>query len=287
MQVVIILGFILMTTGSTKSLNARQPTEPEDLAGRWVAPDGLGGEIGMNIMVTTTVPGSASDLVGVPQKLEDLEIGLYRRSGSGRTPTGFNFFTTSADGGANWDGQHLRIDQGRRVNLPAAHIDLAWNPSARVWTGSYEHAEFRNKAITLRRPAASKANLFVGTWFDGQGLMNNCLHIAHAQDGTYTGWADDILIPGHLRYANGLRPPERQREHYGQIAKVNLTAPNRVEVELRAYTAICCSHPFTAAISADGNALVGDWPAGPNQSPRPAQWTRMPGGSCIPSASHR
>ncbi len=92
--------------------------------------------------------------------------------------------------------------------------------------------------------------------------MNNCLHIAQAQDGTLTGWADDIQVPGRMHYANGLRPPERIVENYGEIAKVSARGLARIEVELRAYIAMCCSHRFAATLSSDGSSLIGEWPAG-------------------------
>jgi hypothetical protein len=271
---------------STDALSAQQLSYPEDLAGRWEAPDGQGGQIGMNILISTTVPSSARDLLGVPQKLEDFEIGLYHRSGSDVIPLGFNFFTTSGNGGATWDGRHLWIDVGRKMEFPEVHVDLAWNDAARVWTGTFERAAFRNQAITLKRPTGPQNNLFVGTWFEPDGLMNNCLHIAQAEDGTFTGWSDDIQVPGRIRYANGLQAPQRAMEHYGEIAKVNVAEPNRIQVELRAYTPICCSHPFTASISRDGNSLVGDWPAAANQAQRSARWVRVHGNSCIPAATH-
>ena len=200
-------------------------------------------------------------------------------------PLGFNFFATSSRGGATWDGQHLRMDLQQKADLPEVHVDLLWNGVDQVWTGNFERAAFKNKAATLRRPTGPQNNVFVGTWFEGSSLMNNCLHIEQAQDGTFTGWGDDIQVPGRMRYANGLRRPERTMENYGEIAKVSVSGPARITVELRAYTAMCCSHPFTATISPDGSFLVGEWPAGPNQSPRPARRVRVKGNSCRPTAS--
>lgn len=287
MRLCTALCFVLLEISSTCALSAQELFHPEELAGRWEASDGQGGQVGMNILISTTVPGSATELIGVRQTLEHFEIGLYQRSGSDVEPLGFNFFTTSVGGGATWDGRHLRIDLQRKARLPEVHVDLAWDNATRIWIGSFERATFRNQAITLKRPTQPQTNLFVGTWFERTGLMNNCLHIVQAQDGTFTGWGDDILIPGQMRYANGLRPPERAMLHYGEIAKVKVSEPDRIEVELRAYTPMCCSHPFSAVISRDGKSLVGNWPPGPNQASRPAIWARMEGESCIPAASRR
>jgi len=281
------LCFVLLGISSTLALTAYQRSYPEKLAGRWEASDGQGGVVGMNILVTATVASSTTDLVDVPQKTEDFEILVYQRSGSDVKPLGFNFFTTSPDGGAAWDGRHLRIALAQKSSSADIHVNLAWDDTARLWTGTFERGTFKRRAITLRRPVGRENSLFVGTWFESSGLMNNCLHIAQAEDGTFTGWGDDIQVPGRIRYANGIRPPERATEHYGEIAKVEVTEPDHIEVELRAYTPTCCSHPFTTAISRDGNTLVGDWPGGPNQAPRPVKWTRVQGDSCISSASHR
>lgn len=116
--------------------------------------------------------------------------------------------------------------------------------------------------------------------------MNNCLHIAQSEDGTFAAWSDDLVVPGRLRYANGIQPPERVTEHYGEIAKVKVTGTDRIEVELKAYTPMCCSLPFSAAISSNANSLVGAWLPGPMQTPRPVKWTRVQGGSCRSAVSH-
>ena len=235
----------------------------------------------MNILITTTVPGSAIDLNGIPQSLQNLEIGLYQRSSGDVGAHEFQFFSTSASGGATWDGQHLRINFERQPEHPDVHVDLAWSEGSRVWTGTFQRAAFRRKAITLRRPTGGPSSLLTGTWFDETRPGNNCLHIAEAQDGIFTAWADDIQVPGRMRYANGLRPPAQATEHYGEIAKVKVKQPDRIEVELRAYTPLCCSLPFMATLSPDGDSLLGEWIAAPNQAPRPARWTRVEGDSCL------
>jgi hypothetical protein len=286
MHIFTALCFVALGMNSTYALDGQQMAHPEDLSGRWEAPDGQSGEIGMNVLITTTVPNSTTNLNGIPQSLQDFEIGLYHRSGSDVKPFGFNFFTTSVNGGATWDGQHLRIDLQPTAELPSVHVDLAWNAAVPAWTGAFERGTFRNEAVVLKRPSGPYKRVFVGTWFESNSLMNNCLHIAESRDGTFTGWGDDIQVPGRIRYANGLRPPEQAMEHYGEIAKVKVIEPDHIEVELRAYTPVCCSHPFTATISHEGNSLLVQWPAAPNQAPRSAKWTRVQGDSCISAASY-
>ena len=270
-----------------QAIRAQQLVQPDEFAGRWEVSDGRGGYVGMNILISTTVPSTTTNLIGVPQSLQNLEIGLYHRSHSDVESSGFSFFATSQAGAATWDGRRLRIKMEQKAELPEVHVDLAWNRAAQSWTGIFRRASFRNEAITLTRSQNAHKNPFVGTWFERNALMNNCLHIYEAEDGTLTGWSDDIQIPGRTHYVNGLRPPERAMEHYGEIAKVKVSEPHRIDVELRAYTAMCCSHTFSAVISGDGESLVGNWPAGPNQASRPAIWTRVEGESCISAASHQ
>jgi hypothetical protein len=280
------LCLILFGISLPCALSAQEMSHPEHLAGRWEASDGQGGMVGMNILISTTIASSNTDLTSVLQRSESFDIGLYQRSGSDVEPFGFNFFSTSSTGGATWDGRHLRIALRQKSGLPGVLVDLLWNNADSVWTGTFERGAFQSKAITFRRPVGSQNNVLVGTWFDSAGVMNNCLHIAQAQDGTFTGWGDDIQIPDRMRYANGIRPPERTMEHYGEIAKISASGSTRIRVELRAYTPICCSHRFTAAISTDGKFLIGEWPTGPNQASHPAKWVRMQGDSCL-STSHR
>ena len=94
-----------------------------------------------------------------------------------------------------------------------------WSDVGKVWTGTFERAAFTSKLITLKQPTGLQNSVFVGTWFEGT-VMNNCLHIAQGQGGTFTDWSDDDRVPGRERYANGLRPRERTLENYREIANV-------------------------------------------------------------------
>lgn len=287
MRICAALYTVLLVVNSVRILAAQQTTQPEDVAGRWESPDGQGGEIGMNILVSTTVPSSTTNLSGIPQPLEDFEIGLYQRSHSDVEPFGLNFFAASPNGGATWDGRRLQIDLRSHAELPEVHVALTWNSAARSWTGSFQRGAFKSSAITLKHLLGPDRSRFLGTWINRSGPASECLHIAEAQDGSFTGWSDEIQVPGRFQYANGLRTPVSAFEQYGDIAKVKVNASDRIEVELDAYTVMCCPHPFVATISRDGQSLSSEWPAGPNQAPHRAKWTRVQGNSCIPVASHR
>lgn len=239
----------------------------------------------MNIIITTHVDGTPTSLAGQLQYEDEFTAGLYQRTGPDVTPLGFNFFSTVAGGGMTWDGHQLAIHLPRRDDCPKVNVDLTWHEDSQTWTGLFERGSF-SKQVSLKRPTpAASESPFVGTWFDKGGTMNNCVHISQETGGALTAWSDDIQTPGQMRYANGLQPPKQTMESYGEIAKASMDAPDRITVELRAYIAICCSHPFTAKLSADGQSLAGRWLPGPNQMSGPVIWVRMPGNSCISPSS--
>ncbi len=200
---------------------------------------------------------------------------------------GFSFFTTGANGGASWDGRRLRIDFTHTSNLPETHLDLLWDEANQTWRGRFDRGLFRAEAITLRRPAFREHSMLTGTWYEHGVGSHTCLHIAQAADGSFTGWSDALQVPGQLRFANGLKPPEHTLEQYGVLAKVRPVLPDRVDVELWAYYGLCCPHPFTASLAPGGASLIGEWTGRMNDVPRPAHWVRVPGDSCIAAASQR
>ncbi len=215
-----------------------------------------------------------------------MEVGFYQRKEGDVGTLGFNFVTNETNGGLLWDGRHLRVHFPQSPIAPQISMNLVWHENLHSWTGHFERGSF-SRDLVLLRPENSHKSSFVGTWFNRSQLMNNCVHIAQQEDGGFTAWGDDILVPGRMRYANGIHPPDESRERYAEIAKAKLIAKDRISLELRAYTAVCCSHPFSAKIAGDEKTLQGSFPAGPNQAPRGADWVRMPGDSCIAAASSR
>ena len=237
----------------------------------------------MNVIVSTHIEGTPVSLIGHTQYLDNLDIGLYQRTGNDVGELAFSFFSTIANGRATWDGQQLRMHAPHREDL-STEISLSWDETNEQWDGHFERGEF-SRQVTLKRPIHAGVSSFVGTWFDSKGLMNNCVHVAQQSDGGFTAWSDDVLAPGRLRYANGIQPPNQSREHYGEIAEAKVNASGEIAVELRAYTAMCCSHMFVAHISSDGHTLTGSWSSGPNQNLRPIEWKRMQTNSCLAAAS--
>ena len=141
---------------------------------------------------------------------------------------------------------------------------------------------FRGQVLLNRpTPPAVKSPL-VGTWFE-KDLGSRCLHISQAKDGALAAWSDDLEIPGRMRYANGIQPPTKTIERYGEIATVKMDEADQATIELGAYRAICCSQPFTAKVSADGQSMSGSWLSGMNRTVRPPNWVKVAGNSCIPA----
>lgn len=258
--------------------------KPEAIAGRWEAADGHSGMVGMAIMLRTHVAGTPVSLIDQTQYLDTFEVGVYRRVGPEVAPFGFNFYVVDEKEGGSWDGQHLAIHADARSDLPKINIELTWHEKSHTWTGRFERGEFSGQ-VTLKRPESATVNALVGTWFTSGEQGSNCVHIAQQTDGALTAWSDDIQILGRVIYANGLQPPSQTLEGFGEIAKVKFFPPDRIAIELGALPWLCCSQPFAAKITANGKKLVGEWIAGPNQTPRRVQWSKMPDDSCLAAAS--
>jgi hypothetical protein len=267
---------VFVANGGALAQEKRSLRAPDTLAGRWEAPDGHGGAVGMNIIITTHIGGAPASIAGHLQYEDEFTVGLYQRTGPDVKPLGFNFFSSTAGGGMTWDGHQLTIHLLGKGDLPKANVDLIWHEESQTWSGLFERGSFREQVLLKRPTSTASKSPFVGTWSNNAGMMNNCLHISQDKDGALTAWSDDLQIPGRLHYANGIPPPTQTMEHYGEIAKAMMDAPDQITVELRAYTAMCCSHPFTAKLSTDRQSLVGSW-----AMPRPVIWVRMPSNSCI------
>ncbi len=269
-----VLVLLLDVNGQTLS-QGREIVDPESLAGRWETSDEHGGAVGMNILLTTVISGGQASFSPLRQVEQQLTVGLFQRIGADVAQLGFSFFTDSEDRGAIWDGHRLRIQLSGNSSTPGTNVDLIWNGDTESWRGRFERGQFRSDVVLKRPMAGATISPFAGTWMSG-GEMNNCLHIAEQEGNTLTAWSDDIQVSGHF---GSVRP--LMVERYGEIAKVELAAPDWITVELRAHTSVCCPHSFTAKLSPNGRMLSGNWHEGPNQSGGPIQWKRVPGKSCV------
>jgi hypothetical protein len=277
---VILIATVCLAQVNSPAQIKRVLSAPESLAGRWETSDGHRGVVGMNVIITTHIQGAPNRIDGHPQYEDEFTVGVERRSVPNAESSGFIFFSSMAGEGAAWDGHRLTIHL-LKADLRKVNIDLTWHEGPQTWDGLFELDAFREQ-VSLKRPSSKTlVSPFAGTWFDPSEMMNNCLHISQQQDGALAVWSDDIQRPGEVRYSPGSQPPTQTLEHYGEIAKAEVHAPNQVKVELRAHTPICCSHPFSATVSADGKSMTGNWFAGPNQAPREVKWRKMPGISCM------
>ena len=277
---VILIATVCLAQVNTPAPMRRVLSAPESLAGRWETSDDHRGVVGMNVIITTHIQGAPNSIAGHPQYEDEVTVGVNRRMAPDAEWSGLIFFSSRAGGGMAWDGHRLTIHL-LKADLPKVNIDLIWREGPQTWDGLFELEAFREQ-VSLKRPSSKTlVSPFAGTWFDPSGLMNNCLHVAQHQDGALAVWSDDLQRPGQVRYSPGIQPPTQTLEHYGEIAKAEVSAPNQVKVELRAYTPTCCTHPFAAALSADGKSMTGNWFAGPNQAPSASEWRKIPGISCM------
>ena len=160
--------------------------------------------------------------------------------------------------------------------MPRMDVDLIWNQKAQTWIGFFERGSFKGHVLLRRPNSRMAANPFVGTWSEVSGITNRCIHIAQAADGSLAVWSDNLQSFYGMRYAKGIEPFKTTREFYGELGTGSLQQPDRIAVEVNAYSAICCPHSFTAKISADHQSLVA-----PFDTTRSTLWRRMPANSCL------
>ena len=249
---------------------------PEAIAGPWEAttPDGV---VGIWIELQTHIDRLPEDATPRPQYLDALEILLYRHKPSEDELADRGWFLVGANGGAAWDGRHLRLESASRAGWPGTHVDLAWNNTAHSWTGTMRRGDKRGPVV-LTRPSEGQAVInpvTIGTWSNNSGSANNCIHIAQAADGSFRAWSDQVQTSGQ-RYGPHVQRPPTLFEGYGTPAKIRVEPSGLADVELWAYTAMCCSHRHFLLPAPGGNTLKEDW-----RSEQPGIWKRMPGGSCL------
>lgn len=261
-------------TNQPRSLYLGTPvTHPEDLSGIWEAPNGHGGAVGIYLILMTTAPAEATTLVGTPQSWLHLEMAVYEHPKATLQLNENNGFSDDMQpfGGVHYDAGHLTL------HYPQFDLDLVRTRSG-GWRGRFHRKQF-DARVTLKRPAPPKGSAqpwFIGTWRTGDAAHQTCLQIAEQAPGVFTGWSDTLLAWGSARFAPHLKRPEYSLESYGDLAKVQASENGLVSVELNAYTAMCCSHAFTARPTANGTIMQADW-----RSPHASVWTKMPGDSCI------
>ena len=139
---------------------------PEELSGIWEAPDGTGGAVGLNLMLTTTDPSDVTSLTGVMQSWDRLTVGLYQRSGPTLVSGEASWFEDSPRGGG------VVYEDGRlRLRLPRFDVDLRRSAEDQ-WVGRLHRKSF-DANVTLKRPemqSSGRAAWYVGTWKNSDGV---------------------------------------------------------------------------------------------------------------------
>jgi hypothetical protein len=253
---------------------------PELLSGSWETNE-FATVVGIHIKLTTKVAGAPSSLVGIKQVFNDAEIQVYQRDDPKRVTGDGNWFTDDSPG-VQWTGRHLIIAHAALAGTPVIRLDLIFDPVHNAWKGQLRRGTFDHDVTLVRpRPKAGIAKSpFAGTWYR-EALMNNCLHIVQTGEGTLSGWSDDLVTPGRIRYANGIKRPTETIEQYGSIALVQIESPTTLLLELKAFSAICCSIVSGLQLP-DGN--FGLQAAPRSKLPRD-MWRRVQGSSCVADVS--
>jgi hypothetical protein len=250
---------------------------PEELSGLWEVPDGHGGAVGIQLILSTTVSADAVTLFGIEQAWLNLEVGIYQRAGAVLQFGEENFFMDSPRGGS------VRFDDGR-LSLHAAEFDLdLLHINGDRWSGRIHRNSFDSTAI-LTRPGIGTAKTkpwFVGTWKTGDQSIQSCIHITEQAPGEFVGWRDSLSAWGSARSAPHLPKPPYSLEIYGDLAKVGTADDGNVSIELNAFDAMCCSHLFQGLPEGNGTVMKAVWPPGINQTPHQTKWLKMSGNTCI------
>ena len=287
MRIVPILIMLLSIVGSRCSHASAADTmrrsfileNPELISGSWES-DQFDKVVGLHIKLVTMVAGAPSNLVGVKQVFNHAEIQVYQRDGPKRIIGDGNWFEDDSPG-VQWTGRHIIIEHAAIATTPTIQLNLNFDPEHSTWKGHLRRGTFDHH-VTLVRPHPKTGvtkSPFVGTWYRTE-LMNNCLHIVQTGEGSLSGWTDDLVTPGRIRYANGIKRPSETVEEYGSIALVQIASPTTLILELKAFSAVCCS------ITSGLQLPVGTGSAKQSQAgvQRHDEWRRVEGTSCVRDA---
>ncbi|MGA2218115.1 MAG: hypothetical protein ABSG51_08515 [Terracidiphilus sp.] len=261
----------------------RPVKHPEDLSGVWETSDGQGGAIGIHLNLLARVSDDADPPAWAPQ-WQNLNFAVFERKGPEIVFGDENYFGDNERGGrVTLENGHLQLHFVSTVDRdPSVDVDLAYQQDA-CWHGRFHRGSF-DATVSLCRPtpgAEVRQSPIVGTWSQQSGLGSSCIHIAQARATTFTGWTDSLEMPGHTIYTLNDREHHSLLQSFGDLAKVNLTSDGLVSLELGVFNPMCCPHPFSGHLSADGTTIEGNFPPGLNQSLHAGTFTKMPGNTCV------
>src|SRR6266567_2677118 len=230
---------------------------PEKLSGLWQA------EVhhrffGLQIVLTTRARKSSKTSDGIIQVCDQASIEVFEQRGQTRASGEGHWFDTNLPG-VVWKENHLKIDYAPadpESPGPEINLDLRFDPQTETWTGRF-HRDSLDETATLRRPrpaGGTAKSRFAGTWRRA-GVANNCMPIAEGAGGELSAWSDDILAPGALKYAKGIRPPPDTIETYGFTGQMELHSAHNIFVRLKALSPVCCAIDAGDVLSPDGTRI--------------------------------
>lgn len=283
-----------------------EPREPdaEMLAGAWeandpFAPSPAQAGIFIHIWANRRVPFHHGTVTGRgPQKFQDMQIRVYERMGS--KDKGGWFSTTVPNGGASWDGHHLRLAGPNIFGDGQLALDWIFNAHKDLWTGTYTRGGVTKQVQFVRPGALSKAvsNPFLGAWSESGRLgpsppaprIPRCVYIARGSDGTLVAWRDTLLGPT-IGPSKGLLRAMFQ-ENDGDALGVKIDGDTLMLQEGIYWGGIAGQPPqrFFGKLASDGMHIMGSW-SGATLMPQDQNhtashpvttYTRMRGASCWP-----
>ncbi len=264
---------------------------PESLSGIWETSNGHGGAIGIHLELDTTMPSDGNKQSWAPQLWQDLGVNVFERKGAEiQLGEESGFSDSRRGGGVTFDHGRLQLHfVSPWTDTPSVDLDLVQEAGG-CWEGRLHRGDF-DSHVTLCRPSigqSGRASPLVGTWAEISSLGQGCIHIAEQAPGEFTGWSDDIQLPGTVRSCiDNVSQPVSVFQRFGIRMKTHLEKNDAVSFELYAYNDMCCSHTFVGKFAKDGNLIRGTWPSGTNQAAHNATWKKMPGDSCVASDSEQ
>ena len=254
----------------------RPVQQPETLSGIWEAPDGRGGAVGLGLGLLTSISSDRVSLAGAPQAWGGLDALLYERTSAPTTSVERNGFTDrSEDGLLRYESRRLTLHWGNfDLDLKRGHGD--------TWVGRFHRLGF-DRVVTLKRPrtvAKGPGGWFLGTWMEGDGWFQQCLHLGREPDGSLAGWSDSFQELGNVRYGPHVTKPEEVNERYGALAEVRVLPGNQVSVQMDVNDGWCCPGGFVGTKAPDGG-MRAEWNGGrPGGVHKPTIWRPVTGASC-------
>ena len=196
-----IIGMLLLAMAGRAQdadlLVRGQPVgDPEVLSGRWVARDGRGGWVQLEMRLSAVLPLEGS-LKDGPFLLSDVQVGVCHGTTLALRLGQCNYFTNDPAAGVRLGREFLQIHLAAGGYSPPVDVDLI--RTGEVWAGLLRRGDWSGQVRLVRGGNGG----FTGTWRRKDG--RDCLHVNDTADGLVAS-LDQLQDPLRIRYANGLTP---------------------------------------------------------------------------------